>query len=470
MNYQPTEAQKPEGIRNSTLILIAFATAFFPRLLSNFGAPSVINFAHFGVIPAVFGIVILTARAKDRKQLAISGELIFGIGVFFTCEIASALVNNAGLVNAFLDFMLKTEPFMLLVAVMLVPARGNSLQKIRKWLIGFALFNLFLAIVQSILLPIGIYPKPGGGTIADNITGVFGAGGGSAGNYVSCTVSIYFALYIFNFLKVIPPWMRIGGLIAAIYQTQVSDSKQTFLALFIGWMLLLLTNVKKPLRLFLYLIPIALILVLFFWALNNTDWSILAPYRNWTSRGDIFAPDGEATLTKTAAFRIIPTFYETPLNWLFGLGPGHSVSRLGGWVLRDYASLLMPLGATIHPASAEVFRVVTDGWIAQESTIYFPLFTWAGIWGDLGFVGLAAYLYLGSIVWCRVCTDDFGKFLLTSTVVLGFILTQMEEPGQMLTIACLLGLRWHEERERQLSLRETPSHFPQPILPSNFSN
>ncbi len=32
---------------------------------------------------------------------------------------------------------------------------------------------------------------------------------------------------------------------------------------------------------------------------------------------------------------------------------------------------------------------------------------------------------------------------------LGFILTQMEEPGQMLTAVCIIALRWHEYKERR---------------------
>jgi hypothetical protein len=63
---------------------------------------------------------------------------------------------------------------------------------------------------------------------------------------------------------------------------------------------------------------------------------------------------------------------------------------------------------------------------------------------------------LGFVVW-KLCVDDFCRFLLLSTAVFGVILTQMEEPGQMLTIAVLIGLRWQEEfvlaQSRQTQLR-----------------
>ena len=126
------------------------------------------------------------------------------------------------------------------------------------------------------------------------------------------------------------------------------------------------------------------------------------------------------------------------------------MTRLGGWFLRsnEYQKLLIPLGATIHPASSEVWQVVNTSYLPQESTVYFPLFTWVGIWGDVGIVGLCAYLYLCSIVWRRICIDDFGKFLLLSTASFGWILTQMEEPGHLLTVACLLAIRWQDSKEK----------------------
>ena len=446
MDYRIVGRKKKESISNSTLILIGFATAFFPRLLSYFGVSSLINFVHFLVIPVVFVIAILTTRIQNTKQITIVWELMIALGILLVCTIASALINEAGAINVFLQYMLQAEPFLLLIALMSIPLRGRNLQRLRNWLFAFALFNLVLAIAQSILFPLGLYPRRGG-TIADNIAGVFASGGGSAGNYVSCSVSLYFSLYALLVFKTVPLWIRITGFMAAVYQTQASDSKQVFLAFFLGAIILLIIKSNNPEKLFLYFTVIIVLLTISFWAINNIEADFLTPYQNWIDRSHIYGLDGEATQTKLAAFRIIPSYYRNPLNWFFGLGPGHTVGRLGGWMMEKYSFMLVPLGGTIHPASAEVFQVVRDGWIAKQSTIFFPLFTWAGIWGDQGIVGLGAYIYLLSVVWRKICVDDFGKFLILSTVILGFILTQMEEPGHMLTVACLLGLRWQEAQE-----------------------
>ncbi|MGP1383527.1 MAG: hypothetical protein ACTS2F_08190 [Thainema sp.] len=440
-------------INNSALILMAFATAFFPRFLSSLGAPSIINFVHFGTIPGAFFVALLTTQTRNQQRVKVIWELLGGILIFLVCLIFSGLLNNAGIVNIFLQFMFQAEPFMLLVAIIAVPLHGEKFKRFQYWLLGFAASNLLLAIAQAVLMPTGIYPKPKGGTLADNIVGVFGGGGGSAANYVSCTVSIFFGLYFFNRFKDLPLWARALPLLGALYQTQASDSKQVFLALVLGWMVLSITQFEKPGRLFAY-VSIGLIGILVFsWALFNVEAEFLAPYQNWVNR-PIWGWDGLAAQTKFAAFYLVPPHFESPLNWLFGLGPGHTVTRLGGWFLnRDKAlqSLLMPLGATIHPVSLEVWGIVDTSFLPQESTVYFPLFTWAGMWGDIGFAGIGAYLYLCSIVWRKICVDDFGKFLMLSTFSFGWILTQMEEPGHMLTVACLLASRWQEHQAERSS-------------------
>ncbi|WP_404789611.1 hypothetical protein [Altericista sp. CCNU0014] len=449
------QSKKTTQIKNSTLILISFATAFFPRFFSSFGAPSAINFAHFCIIPFCFIVVAQTTKTCDRKRIKAVWQVLGGMSILLACTIISALLNNAGMVNVFLQFMFQAEAFMLLAAIILIPLAGKKLENFKNWLFGFAFFNFLLAAIQSVLLPIGIYPKPKGGTIQDNITGVFGGGGGSAANYVSCTVSFYIALYFFNSTKHLPIWIRILPLLGSLYQIQVSDSKQVFLALILGYGLLLITKVKYPIKLLCYITLGIIFTLVFSWVLQNVESEFLSPYQNWTRRS-IWGWDGLVVQTKFAAFRIVLSHYETPFNFFFGLGPGHTVTRLGGWVFRDYAQLLMPLGATVHPVSSQVFDVVRSTYLTQESTVYFPLFTWAGIWGDLGFVGLGAYLYLSSIVWRVICVDDFSKFLILSTAVFGFILTQMEEPGHILSVACLIALRWQEEQERRAFFNAAP--------------
>ncbi len=456
-NITLTRQEKGE-IKNVDLILFAYATVFFPRFFTFFGAPDPLNFAHLLIVPVVSIIAIFSTRTKNREQIKIVLTILAGLAIFLICLVTSSLVNGAGLINAVIQLLLFGEPYLLLIAMMAIPISKERLVKLRNWLLGFALFNLFLALAQSVLLPIGIYPHKGG-TIQDATAGVFTSGPGSAGNYVSCTVSIYFSVYALLFLQKAPLWMRVIALFAALYQTEVSDSKQIFLAMLLGCVILFLSRLKNPLLLLGYVVAAILGFYGIVWILQNIQVEALSDYANWVTRPGLYGPDGAATQTKLASFFIIPKYFESSLGWIFGLGPGHSVTRLGGWMMPKYEPLLRPLGATSHPVSEEVFRVVSEGWIAQESTIFFPLFTWAGIWGDFGIAGLMAYLYLGYILMTKVCVDNLGRFMIWSTFILGFILTQMEEPGHTLTIAILLGIRWHEERlKKQAVVYSAPSN------------
>lgn len=446
------QSLKTGYVRNSILILAAFATAFFPRFFSYFGAPSIIDFGHFITVPIVFLITVLTSRVTDRQRIGAVWELLVGILLFLTCMTASTLLNQAGIVNLALQFTFFAEPFMFLAAMAAVPMIGDRFKKFQYWLMSFALINLLLALAQSVLIPIGIYPKKGG-TDQDAITGVFGGGGGSAGNYVSCTVSLYFAIYFLTSFKKVPLWIRVLPLLGALYQIQISDSKQVFLALAVGWVILIMTKVEKPVNLFIYWAGAFIGAIVLSWVLVNVESEFLKPYQNWTNR-PIWGWDGLAAQTKFAIWHTAPSYFESQLNWLLGLGPGHTVTRLGGWVLNrsSLKNVLLPLGATIHPVSLDAWAVIEGTYLPQESTIFFPMFTWIGIWGDIGFLGVAAYVYLGFIAWKRFCVDDFGKFLILSTASFGWILTQMEEPGHMLTVACLLALRWQEHKNKASSV------------------
>lgn len=118
-------------------------------------------------------------------------------------------------------------------------------------------------------------------------------------------------------------------------------------------------------------------------------------------------------------------------------------------MIRDYASLLNPLGATRHPVVSSVWSYWNGSYL--NSSFFSPFWGWAGVWGDVGFIGLGIYAGLWWLLWTRVCVDDLSRFLLLNVLVNGFIFTTMEEPGFMLAVAMLLGLRWHELNPRTVS-------------------
>lgn len=426
----------------TTLVLIAFSVAFFSRIFCSVtGAPSALNHAHFIVVPLTSAIILVTAKPKNRQQIKIVQALLAGLMILFTVTVASALLNGAGIINAVLSFLMLGNPFLLLASIVFLPMSSRSFSRFRRWIIISSFANMALAFCQWPLLKAGVISAAGLNE-GDGMAGVFFVSG--AGNYVSATVSIYFGLYYLVLAKTAPFWLRISVLGAALFQVQLSDSKQVLVALFGGGILLAFLSMRDAGKALTYAIGILCLLAAFYWCIYNID--ALYAFRVYLDKDNVWGLDGQAAYIKPAAFRIIPTYFHSFLNWLLGLGPGHTVGRLGGWLLEENWEIFSALGATRHPASEAVLEAYFGNWLALESTIFCPLFGWAGIWGDIGLFGLGAYLTLAYIVWQYLCRENLSRLMMLSVLVFGFIFTQIEEPGFMLYTAALIGLCWREQR------------------------
>ncbi len=429
---------------NSTnLIIFAFAIVFYSRIIcSTFGIPSIVNHAHFLVIPFVFWIILTTAPTKDPKQIKITFAFLSGLFLFLIAILISAFWNETGFINAIISFMMLGEPIIFLTAIVSIPMSAASCLKLKRWLMWSALINFVLAAVQKPLIDADkLYAGGFDGT--DGCGGVFFVSG--AGNYISASVSLVFALYFFNDRK-IPFWIRLAALSAAFWQLLFSDSKQLILAYVVAWILLILLNsqdLSKTIRLMTGLLIFGLV---FFWCMQNLE--EFSAFTAW-ARPELYETDGEAWYAKFYAVRAIIDNFQSSINWFVGLGPGHTVSRLGAWFLVDYWPILSLFGATHTSMGADVMKFVGSYWLTTGSSLFSPVFGWAGIWGDLGLLGLGTYLYLAYLVWQNFGLDSSLKVTLLSILVLGFIFTQMEEPGYMVSIALLLGLAWHEQRLKE---------------------
>jgi hypothetical protein len=275
----------------------------------------------------------------------------------------------------------------------------------------------------------------------DNIKGIFIGQG--AGHVLGGSVAMTFAVYYFITAKNKPLWFRIVLFLACLNHIIISDTKQVLISFILGYILLYLINIKDIRKTLMYLILGAICLSAFYWAIYNIEY--LSAYTVWI-RPEIYGADGEATRLKFTTFRLVPQYFHSPLNWLFGLGPGHTVGRLGGWMLETYWNLLAPLGATIHPVSKDIWRTVAASWLGDQSSLFSPLFGWAGIWGDLGFLGLGTYFYMAFLVWRYVCVSDLSKYLMLTVFVFGLVFSQLEEPGYTLFVASMIGLSWQDIR------------------------
>lgn len=442
MRYLARKKKKKKGIiDNTNLIIFAFSTVFYSRIFCSItGAPSVLSHAHFAFIPLVVWITLTTTPTKDPKQLKLVFSFLLGLFIFFVAILASAFWNHAGLINAVVSFAMLGEPLMFLVAIICIPMSHSSFQRIKKWLMWSVVINFLLAAVQKPLIDSGkLYADGFNGT--DGCGGVFFVSG--AGNYISASVSFAFAIYFFVNEKKTALWIRLIVVGAAFWQLLFSDSKQLVFAYLVAWLLLIVltsTNIVQTLKL---LISVILVGAIFFWCVQNLE--AFKAFTAW-ARPELYGRDGEAWYAKFYSIRLISSQMTSPLDWLFGLGPGHTVSRLGGWFIRDYWSLFAPLGGTTTNIGMDSRNFVNTFWLTYSSSLFSPIFGWAGVWGDLGWLGLGSYLYLAYLVWHHFGLDTSLKITLLSILVLGFIFTQLEEPGYMVSIALILGLAWQEKR------------------------
>lgn len=455
MTSEAISRKKRKGyVQLSTLMMLGFCSAFYPRVLTLLKFPSIVNLLHLGIVPWLCGFTLLKTRTKSKSQIAISKAILFGLIVLFTVMVASTLLNNAGVINVVVDFLLLSEPFMLLLVIVSIPMSSAKVEQFRTLLICSGFINTLFAFVQRYVF--NMHLRQG---LSDNIKGVFIAQG--AGHVISASVALTFGVYYFISAKTVPIWLRAAVLLATFWHMLLADAKQVLLTLLVAWLLLLLTKFKNIAEALKYLSLAVVLISILVWCLQNVP--AFNAFNTWL-RPEIYSPDGEATKLKLVTFSIVPSYYHSPLNQLLGLGPGHTVGRLGGWMLREYEALLAPLGSTTHPASRAVWVAVGASWLGDQSSMFSPLFGWAGIWGDLGFLGLGAYLYLWFLVWCYLCSDDFSRFLILSVFAFGLVFSQMEEPGYMLFVVSLIGLGWQEKRCRATAKHKLSSAEEMPSI------
>ena len=443
-------------LSTSTLTLLAFATVFFARTLDSLGAPSLINFAHFFFVPLAFVFSLASTRTRDRKQIAAIQVLVSALAIFFIVNLMSAVVNDAGLVNAVLNFLLYTEPFMMLVAIASIPISRKRLQQLKNWVALFALYNLALVYIQKYIL---------GTANADHLYGAFFS---VAGATVSAIVSLIFAIYYLSSEKTKPLWVRLAIVAAIFWQIIISDTKLVLGSFIVGFVLFSLSKVNS--KTLIYIISGAFLLLFFFWALDNVPF--LRAYAIWIKPEELTDFNSPFYNAKLMVFEKVPEYYDSFLGNILGLGPGHGVSRLGGWMMEKYSHLLDPIGAT-HPF-LEMRQEIMAAAAAESrdvigTAMYGPLFSWAGIWSDLGIVGLASYIYIWVAIWQRYCLHDFSRLLVMTTMVTGLFPGYLEEPGSLLFTTFVIGLWWHEKRNKAIQPNRQKYFTPREISPEQNS-
>lgn len=281
------------------------------------------------------------------------------------------------MINVVLDFLLLAEPFLVLLAIVGICWENITTRQFRGWLFVFSLIHVFFAWFQRLVL----------GFNGDDVKGIFLSQGN--GHHVGGAVALSAAVYFFVNFPTRSTWQRIAFSSAAIATVIFSDAKQVILVFLISLSLMSLLKLKDVGKALLYLAIVVATIGFLLWAADN----VFPALKSWTNLDQ----NRRGLELKFSVFQIIAARYDSPLNWLLGLGPGHTVGRLG-WLLPEYSEYLQPLGATMSTVTEIIWDISQKpGSITNASTgssMWSLLFSWAGVWGDLGFLGLGTYLYL----------------------------------------------------------------------------
>ncbi|MBI3892477.1 MAG: hypothetical protein HY303_13215 [Candidatus Wallbacteria bacterium] len=422
----PAGAAELRGFVSGWLPVLMVSLTFLSRPMSAAGVPSVVNFLHFLVCPPM---LLLLARwdrlPKDcRRLLGLSGLLFVEI-------VLSAALNGAGIINVVLLAVMLLEPFLLLAVFSAGIWTEQAISRFERVFFGCFALNLAMALGQWALL----------GLRNDEVTGLFLEMG--AGAHLSGAFALLPAAFILARRDRGTKAMRVLPMALALGVIKACDSKQVLAAFILGMLLATLGQLGFT-RIRPRVILAAILLVV--------SAQIALPVYSPMFR-HVFSEDTMLLVLrlKLVGPAIIAREITNPLQYVFGIGPGHGFSRLA-WLAPVYREYLEPLGLTESNVFDKVFFISDNFWLsshAQGSSAFSPLHSYGATLGDLGWCGLALYLATWGLVW-RMCADSWiERAVLATALVLGVTFMWLEEPPFILCVTGCLGMGWQRRRRKE---------------------
>ncbi len=422
----PASLAGPAGMYPVGVFLL-LVLLLLPRLATSVGLPTTINFLHYPVTFVLYLVVLFGFRSAGAG-------LHIRIGMLLVAMWASAILNSAGIINIVVGFLLLGQPFLIVAIVTGRPWTERDIKAVERVIAALMLLHTVMAYAQFATT-----------TNPDNVFGLFlnmGAGAHVAGA-VGLSAGIYYFIYPVS-RSLIGRWVFPIALASIVV---IADAKQVLAVFAISLAVLsvvlsrhvFLLKFRQAAQSARFIIPPLIIvgLVSYFSISQTTIDRILRQ-----------AADGFGL--KISVFSIISAYHTSIANTIFGLGPGHTNSRLG-WMFPAYRELLTSLGGTHTPIAAAILFEDARNYLTNPvtGTSLFSLnFSWAGIWGDIGLFGVAVYLFAWIFIWRRFCADQLSKFFVLNALIFGMIFTWLEEPGYIGFIAILIGIRWQASRVR----------------------
>jgi hypothetical protein len=384
------------------VVSLAFlASLFFARPLTSIGFPGLINMVHLGFVPLGMILVFFNHRAGHAK-------LIVLIAAFFAVSIISGAITGAGFLNVLLFGIIMTEPFVLYL-LLTTPAWRRVRQRTKTQILdSVMLLNLAFAAVQVLVF----------GYQSDDVRGFFI--NASAGAHLNGSIGLCYALY-FSLMRQPQALKNLQYLVwfLALANVWVADAKTAILAFAAALAGLALSKIKRP------GLSVAVGL-----SASGVAW-LLFYYVTQVIEMTNFDTIVDGLSQKFSVVQIINDEMSGFHEHFWGLGPGHSISRVA-LLLPDYHWLSAYFDVTIHPVTETIKYINQENYFSNSitgSSIYSMYNSWIAIWGDVGPVGLFIYAWLWKIVYNDCRNHDGGRLLIFFAIMMGMISSYLGEPG-----------------------------------------
>lgn len=409
---------------NYNLILAFIFLVIFSRLFVSFGLPKIFNHFHYLLIIICLFYYFPMFKFVEKKLL--TNFILLNLVLLI-----SSIFNNASIYNYIADTVIVLEPIIVLLIISSLSLTDNNINNLKKILLFFALINTLFAYYQYYIQ----------GLRADDVHGIFINLGtaphtAAAFNFVAAIILAFEK----NFLKSI----KILFIILFLSVTFLSSTLTLILCFFSSIAFFILIKKKKSLfKIIFYFLLLYLFILIIIYFVQDTQ-----IYKIRFSEGN-FIPYINALIYKYKTFHFISEEFQNFYNYLIGLGPGHSISRLS-LMSQEYDFLNFTYSEIIN----KIFYLQQSEYLNNKYTgsSFFSLFYFAvGIYGDLGLIGTVLYYLFWLNIFLMSKNNYKISLLILNIIILSLIFQWLEEPAFINYVAFFIGLELNKILKENLA-------------------
>jgi len=326
-------------------------------------------------------------------------------------------MNFTGIINIILQLLLYVSFFLFFIVLVATEWSKENIDFFKKGLATIFIINILFSYFQ-------IFIK---GFVGDLVHGVaLNLGTAAHLNGSICLISFLFFVFYFN------PKNKMLSYSLALLNLPIifySDAKQVLLVIALAWITTVIINIKFNKRFLKELFWFFLGIIISYYILTSD----LIPIRDYDNLMVGFEHK----------FSVLDMIFEknTLVQFFLGIGPGQTISRLAtesylyydtlrnlGFVHSDFTRMLV---------TTDYFNYAISG-----SSFFSMKFSFAGILGDLGILGLITYILILVRINYKYSLSKIQNFGIVSFFYYGLAFTWLEEPIFMILYFSFFGFIW----------------------------